>query len=164
MKYGAIEANVEEKANANGVPTQSQLKPLREELQRKDDAKVPVAVSPATISKIRLCCKGKCDNTRPGESLFVVGSLPEMGAWNPEKAVPCTTTADEFPLWTSEAIPASLSATEVEFKFIIRGNGKVRWEDGANHKFKLPSSCSEKAILTVKSAWCNPNVSTAMAG
>ena len=43
----------------------------------------------------------ECNSTKPGEAVFVVGSAPELGAWDAQKGVPCMTTAQSFPVWTS---------------------------------------------------------------
>ncbi|KAI0646216.1 glycoside hydrolase [Trametes meyenii] len=68
--------------------------------------------------------------TAYGQSLYVLGSLPELGSWNPDNAVALCSEA--YPTWTmSVDLPAHVS---FEYKFIRKAdNGSVEWESGPNH-------------------------------
>eukprot|EP00820_Chromera_velia_P024332 Cvel_32861.t1-p1 / transcript=Cvel_32861.t1 / gene=Cvel_32861 / organism=Chromera_velia_CCMP2878 / gene_product=Calcium-dependent protein kinase 2, putative / transcript_product=Calcium-dependent protein kinase 2, putative / location=Cvel_scaffold5206:3376-5449(+) / protein_length=404 / sequence_SO=supercontig / SO=protein_coding / is_pseudo=false len=80
-----------------------------------------------------------CGDTKPGESVFVVGSSSPLGSWFPDRAYPLRTTATEFPKWTSAPLLHDPQSS-VEFKFIVRRDGStdVRWEPiGGNRSFSL---------------------------
>ena len=40
-----------------------------------------------------------CNLTRPGETVKVVGSGPELGNWDLDNALTLHTSEDEFPIW-----------------------------------------------------------------
>ncbi|KAM0752913.1 glucoamylase [Meredithblackwellia eburnea MCA 4105] len=69
-----------------------------------------------------------------GENVHVVGSLPELGSWDPTAARLMSSSAytDSNNAWTlSMYLPP---ATSFEFKFIrIQKDGSVKWESGPNH-------------------------------
>lgn len=73
--------------------------------------------------------------TEWGESVFVVGDAPELGAWDPTKALPLDPA--QYPVW---AAPASLPARQpIDFKYLIKSpSGSVRWEEGDNRKLTPP--------------------------
>lgn len=71
----------------------------------------------------------------PGRTVVLCGSAPELGGWNPARALRMEHTG--IPLW-SVAVPASLPAA-TEFKFIIlEPDGTCRWEEGANRTIQDP--------------------------
>ncbi|PZF84411.1 CBM20 domain-containing protein, partial [Micromonospora endophytica] len=68
--------------------------------------------------------------TNPGQEVYVVGSLPQLGSWNPANGVKLTTTSGSYPTWTgSVEIPAG---TAFEWKLVKVGNGAVQWENDPN--------------------------------
>ncbi|MDI6097347.1 CBM20 domain-containing protein [Actinoplanes sp. NEAU-A12] len=63
-----------------------------------------------------------------GQRVYVVGSIPALGSWNPAAAVPLNTTSGTFPNWTgSVELPPN---TYVEFQYIVKNaDGTVaQWE------------------------------------
>lgn len=63
-----------------------------------------------------------------GQNVYVVGSIPELGSWNPAAAVRLTTTSGTFPNWTGGVqLPSN---TYVEFQYIVKNaDGTVaQWE------------------------------------
>ncbi|MET8755439.1 carbohydrate-binding module family 20 domain-containing protein [Streptomyces sp. NPDC004667] len=63
-----------------------------------------------------------------GDQVFVVGSVPELGSWAPDRAVPAN--AAQYPDWTAQVLTHSV---RVEFKYIIKKpDGSVVWEAGGN--------------------------------
>jgi alpha-glucosidase len=99
-----------------------------------------------------------CDNgvTVSGQSVYVVGSVPQLGNWNPAQAVRLspsvyweyisnppaghTGPGPSAPVWTG--VIADLPANpSFEWKCIRRhedGSGTVDWEPGANNVFSAP--------------------------
>ncbi|OLF15477.1 carbohydrate-binding module family 20 domain-containing protein [Actinophytocola xanthii] len=76
--------------------------------------------------------------TTLGQNVYVVGSVPELGSWDPARAVPLTTDQSTYPRWNGAAsLPAS---TDIEYKFVIRQDGQpVIWETGANRTTRTPA-------------------------
>jgi alpha-amylase len=62
-----------------------------------------------------------------GENVYVVGSVPALGSWNPANAVKLSPTA--YPTWSGSisGLPAAF-----EFKFIKKNGAAVTWESGSN--------------------------------
>jgi len=72
----------------------------------------------------------------PGQKLYVVGSAPELGAWDPARAVPLD--GGHYPNWTV-AVPLA-PGTAFEYKYIRRtADGTVTWESRSNRTATLPA-------------------------
>lgn len=69
-------------------------------------------------------------NTNWGENIYIVGNIPELGSWDPNRATEAMMNP-HHPHWF---LPASVPRdTVIEFKFIRRdAAGNVRWEGGPN--------------------------------
>ena len=71
--------------------------------------------------------------THPGQSLKVVGSIPQLGGWDPAKGLALE--------WKpGHAWSASLtlpSHDQMEAKVIVEENGRCTWEPGCNRKIDL---------------------------
>mmetsp|Transcript_120077 Transcript_120077/g.299536 ORF Transcript_120077/g.299536 Transcript_120077/m.299536 type:complete len:767 (-) Transcript_120077:206-2506(-) len=105
----------------------------------------------------------ECTQTKPGEAVFIVGSSTELGAWKPEDAVPCATTAKVFPNWTSEKILLPASVGKVEFKVLVMKAdcskpGAARWEGGANRALVMPKTNGGQVQLGASLSWGLPEV------
>ncbi|WP_460791353.1 alpha-amylase family glycosyl hydrolase [Microbacterium lacusdiani] len=76
--------------------------------------------------------------TAPGENVYVVGNVRELGGWDPAKPFEAMLNP-AYPEWF---LPISVPAGHtLEFKFIKRdATGKVTWESGTNRTFTAPSS------------------------
>jgi hypothetical protein len=85
--------------------------------------------------------------TSVGQNVYVVGSIPELGSWDPAKASEVMMNPN-YPQWF---LPVSVpKATQFEFKFIKKdANGNVVWEGGSNRVFTSPSSSTGTADTTV---------------
>ena len=70
-------------------------------------------------------------DSRWGEELFLTGNTKELGNWNPDKAVPMEYVGPG--IWSvSVETRRATSLQTVEYKYFIRENGQIRWEDGPN--------------------------------
>ena len=70
-------------------------------------------------------------DSRWGEELFLTGNTVELGHWNPNKAVPMEYVGPG--IWsTSVETRRATSLQTVEYKYFIRENGQIRWEEGPN--------------------------------
>ena len=65
-------------------------------------------------------------DSRWGEELFLTGNSTELGNWNPDKGVPMQYEGPG--VWSVET---DVTPT-TEYKYFIRENGQIRWEDGPN--------------------------------
>ncbi|MFI7023752.1 carbohydrate-binding module family 20 domain-containing protein [Micromonospora sp. NPDC049900] len=69
-------------------------------------------------------------STDLGQEVYVVGSIPALGSWNPANGVKLSTTSGSYPTWTgSVSVPAG---TAFEWKLVKVGNGSVQWENDPN--------------------------------
>ena len=70
-------------------------------------------------------------DSRWGEELFLTGNIPELGNWNPNKAVPMEYVGPG--IWSAmvETV-CTPSLQTMEYKYFIRENGQIHWEDGPN--------------------------------
>jgi len=99
-----------------------------------------------------------CDNafSAPGQSIYVVGSTPQLGNWDPTKAIALSPSiyweyiynpppggggpGPSKPVWTGvvSGLPPN---SQFEWKCIRRnedGTGSVFWQSGANTAFSAP--------------------------
>lgn len=86
-----------------------------------------------------------CENglTQWGQNVYVVGSSPELGNWDPANAVKLEPT--NYPTW-SGAVNGLNSNTQVEWKCIKRDLGAVVWQSGNNNVIVTPAAGSINAI------------------
>ncbi|CAL1711231.1 unnamed protein product [Somion occarium] len=81
-----------------------------------------------------------------GENIFLVGSLSQLGSWNPSSAIALSSA--NYPTWTaSVSLPPS---TSFEYKFIRKEvDGSIVWESDPNLQDTTPASGSQ----TVSTSW-----------
>eukprot|EP01071_Lankesteria_metandrocarpae_P011887 Lankesteria_metandrocarpae@DN5475_c3_g1_i11.p1 len=102
-----------------------------------------------------------CGETKPGDTLAVVGSHPILGNWNPKNGIALRTDASLFPTWVSPDVQVTFrrsldfpptcgdydtgdanKSVFIEYKFIIMDSsgGNVIWEPlGGNHNVTVKS-------------------------
>jgi alpha-glucosidase len=80
-----------------------------------------------------------CDNgaTTWGQSVYVVGSVPGLGNWDPSKAVKLDPT--NYPHWTG-TISNLQSNTAIQWKCIKQGVGPIIWQPDPNNSFTSPAA------------------------
>ncbi|MEV5612531.1 carbohydrate-binding module family 20 domain-containing protein [Streptomyces sp. NPDC052225] len=85
--------------------------------------------------------------TTTGTNVYVVGSLPSLGSWDPVNAIPLSSAA--YPSWgTSVIVPKGTSFT---YKYIKKdASGNVTWESGDNRSYTTGSGAGYKATDTWK--------------
>ena len=71
-------------------------------------------------------------NSRWGEELFITGNTSELGNWNPYKAVKMECVRPGIWQALVETVHAPSLQSTIEYKYFIRENGQIRWEDGPN--------------------------------
>lgn len=90
--------------------------------------------------------------TSYGENIYIVGNVPELGSWDPDKCTEALLNPN-YPEWF---LPVSVPAgTEIQFKFIKKdANGNVTWESGDNRVI-TSSSLSAGTVDTEVYTWRN---------
>lgn len=102
------------------------------------------ALEPAPIvQKPTAAFQCRNGNTVWGQSVYVVGSVPELGNWNPAKALKLAPNGP-YPVWTSSKI-ALPPATAIEWKCIKRAEAGdtsqvAQWQPGANNSLLTTAS------------------------
>jgi glucoamylase len=90
--------------------------------------------------------------TVPGEQIFVVGGLTQLGNWLPTegKALSASRYTSSDPLWYADIeIP---SETAFEYKYIKKtASGQVAWESDPNRRYTTSQGCGSTA--TVNDNW-----------
>jgi hypothetical protein len=72
-------------------------------------------------------------SAKPGQAVCVVGSTPELGAWNSDHAVPMHFLDSGH--WQAKVPLNSNQANKaIEYKYLLKDGGSTRWEEGANHQ------------------------------
>ncbi|GAK10529.1 alpha-amylase family glycosyl hydrolase [Geomicrobium sp. JCM 19039] len=80
-------------------------------------------------------------NTNFGETIHVVGNIPELGSWDADRSTEAFLNP-EHPYWF---LPVSVPINEeIEYKFIKKNEqGDVIWESGTNRTLDTPSNFSD---------------------
>jgi glycosidase len=90
-------------------------------------------------------------STNFGDNVYLTGQFAELSSWSTTTTTAIGPALDpNYPNWFIMAsVPACWT---IQFKFIIiRANGAVQWENGANHSFTAP--CSGTGYINV--TWQN---------
>mmetsp|Transcript_65761 Transcript_65761/g.157153 ORF Transcript_65761/g.157153 Transcript_65761/m.157153 type:complete len:153 (-) Transcript_65761:205-663(-) len=88
--------------------------------------------------------------TTPGQDIFLVGTGP-LGEWQPESAIPMKWTPGA--VW--KAVVELPADSQLEYKFIVKLNHGIMWEQGANHVLKAQTLVKEKKgeSIPLPSSW-----------
>ncbi|KAK6435783.1 hypothetical protein LTR95_008025 [Oleoguttula sp. CCFEE 5521] len=99
-----------------------------------------------------------------GESISIVGSVPELGSWNVSQAAYLVAAIDysnSNPHWT-RTLNFTPPGVSFQYKAIIyHVDGSYDYEAGANHFYVAPSSCSTTAQIS--NSWQYSSTATASA-
>ncbi|GAA0623755.1 carbohydrate-binding module family 20 domain-containing protein [Kutzneria viridogrisea] len=85
-------------------------------------------------------------NTSWGQNVYVVGSIPALGGWNPANGVPLSSAG--YPNWSATvSLPAN---TSFQYKYVKRGqDGSTVWESDPNRSASTGSSTA----LNLADSW-----------
>ena len=83
---------------------------------------------------------------RRGERLVLTGSIPELGQWDPAKALPMQQHAQHE--WVVLLDASALDGREVEMKFVALGHGQPLWETGPNRRLSIPTAQPRTVVST----------------
>ncbi|KAK3297726.1 Six-hairpin glycosidase-like protein [Chaetomium fimeti] len=115
-------------------------------------APAPFPSACADAARVYVTFDGRVE-TQWGQSVKVVGNVPELGGWDAEKAVPLSASGytGENPLW-SITVPIA-AGTAVEYKFVrVGADGAAEWESDPNRGFTVEaeeqaaSGCSAQKV------------------
>jgi alpha-glucosidase (family GH31 glycosyl hydrolase) len=98
-----------------------------------------VTLGQAPVAENFICNNG---TTVPGQLVYVVGNVPQLGNWSPASAVKLDPTA--YPTWTG-TISNLPPSTAIEWKCIKRQAANDppnadQWQQGVNNAFTSPTS------------------------
>ena len=112
------------------------------DLLRRYDPGYRAADWPATTLRFEV----KHDRTQFGDTVALVGDLPELGAWNPARAL--VLDGKGWPIWVREIkLPAGVG---LNYKLIVRHqNGAVTWQSGPNRPLRVPTDRPAATISAV---------------
>jgi len=66
--------------------------------------------------------------THWGDTVCIVGNVPELGNWNPYCGVRMNTNRNTYPIWESEYVNIMLKG-KLEYKYVVlKGDGSMYWE------------------------------------
>ncbi len=105
----------------------------------------PLEPLPASTKSqvVRLCVRAP--QLSRGERLGLVGSVPELGAWNTGKAL--AMKQHNYHEWVADIDASQLAGQTVELKFIVIKKGDVRWELGENRQLSVPPMAPQMATV-----------------
>jgi hypothetical protein len=92
---------------------------------------------------VEIALDAHCAATEWGDTLVLLGDLPELGRWSGEHAV--TLDPSAWPTWrTTLTLPAGVRA---EYKLAVRtASGALRWEQGENRHLTVPTGTAVTAL------------------
>ncbi|KAJ1329684.1 lytic starch monooxygenase [Microdochium nivale] len=89
--------------------------------------------------------------TTVGQTIKVVGSIPQLGSWNVASAPALSASqyTSSNPKWTAALnLPAG---TTFQYKFVnVASNGAATWESDPNRSYTVPTGCSTTAVVDTK--------------
>lgn len=131
IKAGAVLVNVN---NPNDTVVVSSDKRVNITVDGNSN-KMYVLKEQGNIESVNVSFTIKNAQTTWGQNVYIVGNCPELGNWDPAKAVG-PGSCSNYPTWQLNAtIPAGKT---IEFKAIKKdAAGNVVWENGSNHVFEI---------------------------
>ncbi|HEX6289775.1 MAG TPA: carbohydrate-binding module family 20 domain-containing protein [Herpetosiphonaceae bacterium] len=78
--------------------------------------------------------------TAPGQDIYVVGSVAELGSWSPTSAVKLTWIDSDT--WSGFVDFGASAGQTIQYKYIVRQGTSTTWENIANRSLTVPSAGS----------------------
>jgi lysophospholipase L1-like esterase len=86
-------------------------------------------------------------NTKPGESIGIIGSAPQMGGWDITRCLRLSTSSERYPVWSIDT-DLDLS-NSLEYKYVyIKADGYAEWEGFGFNRW-LPSPAEPEEVGTI---------------
>lgn len=96
------------------------------------------------------------------ESVYVVGSIAQLGSWAPAQGAPLSAAqyTSANPLWSGNVTLAP--GVSFSYKYVkVAADGTITWESGSDHIYTVPSGCSTSA--SISNTWASASVTTSIA-
>jgi glycogen operon protein len=77
-------------------------------------------------------------STSPGQDLYVVGNVPELGNWDTSKAVKLNYVSSTQ--WSGPVFFSTSKGASIQYKYIWRSGGTATYENGSNRTYTVPAS------------------------
>ncbi len=83
-------------------------------------------------------------NTTVGQTVRIVGSIPALGTWNPQSAIPLTFAGNSSSCNNRWTVTLSFPAGQAfQYKYIVfNADGTYTWEGDPNHVYTVPVACT----------------------
>ena len=80
--------------------------------------------------------------TSYGESLTLVGSIPQLGSWTPSNGIALSARyySSSSPMWYITVTIAS--GASFQYKYVSSLNGSSTYEDGSNRTYQVAGNCN----------------------
>src|SRR6185295_8520249 len=78
--------------------------------------------------------------TSPGQDLYVVGNVAELGNWDPTQAVKLNWVDSDT--WSGPVFFFASKGAAIQYKYIMRQGSSTTWEGGSNRNYTVPTSGS----------------------
>jgi 4-alpha-glucanotransferase len=94
---------------------------------------------------VRIRFRALCSYVQPNQCVYVVGSTPRLGQWDPQKALPLQYTD---PNWETEHFEL-LNNLPFQYKYIIKDKTSghvVKWEDGSDRMFEISNTMRQRIL------------------
>jgi hypothetical protein len=90
--------------------------------------------------------------TQFGESLSLVGSLSQLGAWDAASAVAMDASGytTDNPVWSATL---TLPLESAQYKYILTSGGTTTWESDPNRDFDADACASDGGSRTMRDTW-----------
>ncbi|KAI1503143.1 glycoside hydrolase family 13 protein [Biscogniauxia marginata] len=93
--------------------------------------------------------------TSYGETIKVVGNVPELGSWDPSKGVALSASSytSANPVWTG-AVALTSPGPTLAYKYVrVASGGAVTWEADPNHEIALSAAACSAGTIAVSDSW-----------
>ena len=91
-----------------------------------------------------------CSSTKPGQDLYILGSVDELGQWKKSGNNKLKTDKKKFPKWESDFIQFSQKYSDLQYKYAIieENSDNIQWEkDIKNRELNLSNFQNGKYLL-----------------
>jgi len=78
--------------------------------------------------------------TSPGQDIYVVGNVPELGNWDTTKAVKLNYVSSTQ--WSGPVFFSTSKGAAIQYKYIWKNSTTTTYENGANRNYTVPTSGS----------------------
>ena len=93
-----------------------------------DDYNSSITMNTINPNSASLSFRVKFETTY-GQSVYIIGSIEELGQWDTSKAVQMFTNHDIYPTWEIKKEFVCPLGLEIDYKYFLKDGNKIIWED-----------------------------------